>query len=95
MLMVALSRQKHEAYPHQVLAQRIRKHLSELFLFVEHPEVPPNNNLAERSPRPAVAAPKAFGRTRPNNGLARKMGLSSPPTGHLDHLESQAPTSLP
>ncbi len=63
--------------PHSVLAQRIMKHLGELFVFVEHPEVPADNNLAERSLRPAVTARKVSGGTRSEKGSATKMALLS------------------
>jgi hypothetical protein len=61
--------------PHGVLAQRIMKHLGELF--VEHPEVPADNNLAERSLRPAVTARKISGGTRSHKGSQTKMALLS------------------
>ena len=63
--------------PHGVLAQRVSKHPGELFVFVEHPEVPADNNLAERSLRPAVTAPKVSGGTRSEKGSQTKMGLLS------------------
>jgi len=63
--------------PHRVLAQRIIKHLGELFVFVEHPEVPSDNNLAERSLRPAVTARKVSGGTRSDKGSQMKAALLS------------------
>jgi transposase len=63
--------------PHTVLAQRLRSHLLEWFVFVEHPEVPSTNNLAERSLRPAVVARKISGGTRSQKGSDTKMGLMS------------------
>jgi transposase len=60
-----------------VLAQRIMKHLGELFVFVEHPEVPADNNQAERSLRPAVTARKVSGGTRSDKGSATKTALLS------------------
>jgi transposase len=63
--------------PHHVLAERIRGHLLEWFVFVEHPEVPSTNNLAERSLRPAVIARKISGGTRSEKGSHTKMGLMS------------------
>ena len=62
---------------HRVLAQRLRQHLLEWFVFVERPEVPSDNNLAERSLRPAVIARKISGGTRTAKGSATKMGLLS------------------
>ena len=55
--------------PQRVLAQRILKHLHELFVFVGNPQVPADNNLAERSLRPAVIARKISGGTRSPKGL--------------------------
>ena len=63
--------------PHRVLAQRIIRHLGELFLFVEYPEVAADNNLAERSLRPAVIARKISGGTRSDKGSETKMRLLS------------------
>ena len=63
--------------PHRVLAERIRRHLLEWFVFVEYPEVPSTNNLAERSLRPAVVARKISGGTRSHKGSQTKMGLMS------------------
>ncbi len=63
--------------PHCVLAQRIMKHLGEMFVFVEHPQVPADNNLAERSLRPAVIARKISGGTRSDKGSQTKMALLS------------------
>jgi hypothetical protein len=63
--------------PQQVLAQRMRSHLLEWFVFVEYPEVPSTNNLAERSLRPAVIARKISGGTRSDKGSDTKMGLMS------------------
>jgi transposase len=63
--------------PHSVLAQRIMKHLGELFVFVECSEVPADNNLAERSLRPAVTARKVSGGTRSDKGSETKTALLS------------------
>jgi transposase len=54
--------------PQRVLAQRIERFLPELFTFVEHPEVPSENNAAERSLRPSVIARKISGGTRSPQG---------------------------
>ena len=40
------------------LCRRVEKHIKELFVFVAHPEVPPDNNAAERSLRPLVISRK-------------------------------------
>lgn len=63
--------------PQRVLAQRMLHFLSELFLFVADPQVPPDNNLAERSLRPAVIARKISGGTRSPKGSRTKMALLS------------------
>ncbi len=68
---------RHTHAPHRVLAQRIRGHLLQWFVFVEYPEVPSTNNLAERSLRPAVIARKISGSTRTEKGFWTKMGLMS------------------
>jgi len=63
--------------PQRVLCQRIMKHLHELFVFVSDPRVPGDNNLAERSLRPAVIARKISGGTRSPKGSDTRMGLMS------------------
>jgi hypothetical protein len=63
--------------PHRVLAERIRRHLLEWFAFVEYPQVPSTNNLAECSLRPAVIARKISGGTRSHKGSHTKMGVMS------------------
>jgi transposase len=59
------------------LCRRIERHLSELFVFVAHPEVPADNNAAERSVRPLVTSRKISGGTRSAQGSATKMTLAS------------------
>ena len=68
---------KDSAAPQRVLAQRIIRHLPELFVFVTDPAVPATNNLAERSLRPAVIARKISGGTRSPKGSSTRMGLMS------------------
>ena len=63
--------------PQRVLSQRIMKHLHELFVFVSDPRVPGDNNLAERSLRPAVIARKISGGTRSDKGSTTRTGLMS------------------
>ena len=59
------------------LCRRIDKHLKELFVFVAEPEVPPDNNAAERSLRPLVISRKISGGTRSQQGTETKMALAS------------------
>ncbi len=40
------------------MIKRLRRHASELFTFLDHPEVPFDNNFGERQIRPAVIARK-------------------------------------
>ena len=60
-----------------MLAQRIERFLPELFTFVEHPEVPSDNNAAERSLRPPVTARKISGGTRSPRGSVTATMLMS------------------
>lgn len=59
------------------LCRRIQRHIDELFVFVAHPEVPPDNNAAERSVRPLVTSRKVSGGTRSEQGSATKMTNAS------------------
>jgi len=61
----------------RTLAKRIAMFLKELFTFVEFPEVPDNNNAAERAIRPAVIARKVCGGTRSRKGSETKTALMS------------------
>jgi transposase len=63
--------------PQHKLCQRIFRHIKELFVFVGVPDVPPDNNAAERSLRPLVVARKVSGGTRSPQGSATKMTLAS------------------
>lgn len=63
--------------PQRGLCQRILRHLPELFVFVGLPDVPPDNNDAERSLRSLVVARKISGGTRSSQGSATKMTLAS------------------
>lgn len=66
---VALARPYcRSALPQRVLAERVCKHRGELFVFVEHPDVPPDNNAAERAIRPFVVLRKVSGGTRSKQG---------------------------
>jgi hypothetical protein len=54
--------------PERVLAERMEDFISELFTFVQYPDVPSENNAAERAIRPAVVARKISGGTRSEKG---------------------------
>jgi transposase len=69
--------QNDPAAPQHKLCQRIFRHLKELFVFVGLPDVPPDNNSAERSLRPLVVARKISGGTRSPGGSESKMTLAS------------------
>lgn len=68
---------KNESAPQRVLAERIERHLGELFTFVEHLGCPSGNNPAERAIRPAVIARKVSGGTRSENGSLTRTTLMS------------------
>ncbi len=55
----------------------MEKHIKELFVFVAQPEVPPDNNAAERSRRHLVVSRKVSGGTRSERGTDTKMTLAS------------------
>jgi hypothetical protein len=63
--LLALSRPyvRVKSAPERVLAERIHKFIDELLTFVQYPEVPSENNAAERAIRPAVVARKISGGT--------------------------------
>jgi transposase len=63
--------------PQRTLCARIERHLAELFVFVAQPEIPPDNNAAERSLRHLVTIRKISGGTRSPEGTATKMATSS------------------
>lgn len=63
--------------PQRILAERIERFLPELFVFVEDPRVPSENNAAERAVRPCVIARKISGGTRSAKGSATKATLMS------------------
>ncbi len=65
------------AAPQARLCRRIQRHSDELFVFVAHPQVPADNNAAERSVRPLVTSRKISGGTRSDQGSATKMTLAS------------------
>jgi len=59
------------------LCRRIERFIKELFVFVAHPQVPPENNAAERSLRHLVTSRKISGGTRSPRGTSSKMALAS------------------
>ena len=63
--------------PQNTLAKRIRRFLHGLFTFVEHPEVPSENNAAERAIRPFVIMRKVSGGTRSTKGSDTQAVLMS------------------
>jgi DNA-directed RNA polymerase subunit RPC12/RpoP len=78
--------------PYATLANRLRKHLSELFTFVRDPLVPPTNNAAERSLRPLVIARKVSGGTRSAQGSTTRMTLYS--LAATARLQGKDPTAV-
>ena len=63
--------------PHAKLCRRMERFIKELFVFVSHPDVPPDNNAAERSLRHLVISRKVSGATRSQQGSDSKMALAS------------------
>ena len=59
------------------LANRLRKHIDELFTFLDYPEVTFDNNLAERMIRPAVILRKISQSNRSEKGAAVQAVLMS------------------
>lgn len=57
------------------LAKRLLKHCDELFTFLDHPEVPFENNLAERMIRPAVIIRKNSQSNRSDKGAVTQAVL--------------------
>jgi hypothetical protein len=67
----------HTSSPLQTLCNRVERFLPELFVFIARPEVPSDNNLAERSVRPLVIARKISGGSRSPIGSQTRMALFS------------------
>jgi transposase len=59
------------------LAKYLTGYVNELFVFVQYPEVPSENNPAERAIRPLVITRKVCGGTRSAQGSTTKMVLMS------------------
>ena len=66
-----------DAAPQAKLCRRIERFIKELFVFVSHPDVPSENNAAERSLRHLVVSRKISGGTRSERGTNSKMALAS------------------
>ena len=90
----------HTTSPLHTLCERVERFLPELFVFVARPEVPSDNNLAERSVRPLVIARKISGGSRSPTGSQTRMALFSclgtwAAQGHNPFLQCLALLSLP
>jgi len=74
-----LGRQYALSYEHPccTLAKRIMRHQDELFQFVLVPNLPADNNLAERSLRPLVVIRKISGGSRSDEGTKTRLTLAS------------------
>ena len=59
------------------LCRRIERFIKELFVFVAEPDVPADNNPAERSRRHLVISRKVSGGTRSERGTESKMTQAS------------------
>lgn len=59
------------------LVKRLRRHEAEMFTFLEHPEVPSDNNHAERMMRPAVIVRKNSYANGSENGANAQAVLMS------------------
>ncbi len=59
------------------LCRRIERYIKELFVFVARPEVPADNNAAERGLRHLVTSRKISGGTRSAKGSQTKLILAS------------------
>ena len=63
--------------PQHILSKRIAHYLGELLTFVREPDVPPDNNAAERSLRHLVTTRKISGGSRSPDGTATKVALAT------------------
>lgn len=64
-------------HPCRALAKRLLRHMDELFLFVQYPDLSANNNLAERSLRSLVVQRKISGGSRTKRGSDNTMRLAT------------------
>ena len=65
------------AAPQHPLSKRVAQYLGELLTFVREPDVPPDNNAAERSLRHLVTSRKISGGSRSPDGTVTKMALAT------------------
>ena len=63
--------------PQHILSKRIARYLGELLTFVREPDVPPDNNAAERSLRHLVTSRKISGGSRSPDGTDTKLALAT------------------
>ena len=63
--------------PQHILSKRIAQYLGELLTFVREPDVPPDNNAAERSLRHLVTSRKISGGSRSFDGTSTKVALAT------------------
>lgn len=75
--LVALSQASYTDADATRLAKRLRNHTDELFTFLDYPEVPFDNNLAERMIRPAVILRRNCQSNRSEKGAAVQAVLMS------------------
>lgn len=75
--LMALARGEYADADASRLAKRLLKHCDELFTFLDHPDVPFENNLAERMIRPAVIIRKNSQSNRSDKGAVTQAVLMS------------------
>jgi len=72
----------------QRLVKRLKRHQNELLTFLEHPEVPADNNHAERMIRPAVIARKnSYCNRSPKGAETQAIMMSIFRTLHLQKMD--------
>ncbi|MCL6579979.1 MAG: transposase, partial [Candidatus Bathyarchaeota archaeon] len=77
-----------EASDTKRILERIIRHNEELFLFLDHPEIEPTNNRAERQLRPNVIMRKiTFGNRSPHGAEKHQILMSIIETGRLNGVE--------
>ena len=69
--------ERHIIERHIIERHIIERHIKERFVFVAEPDVPADNNAAERSLRHLVISRKVSGGTRSEQGTESKMTLAS------------------